>query len=289
MHPGKITWIAIGCLVGGSAAFWAVKTCFRNSGVGAASSKKIIVERETPLPMEVVLRHKKGNPFEAAHHLSRSLSAQDIDNLYHFLRDKKNTCFALKNELMTALRDQKKAPPGLTALFLELYRDPEQNPVIRDYALQHLCLWYEQVADGEKSQIEQALWDALNEKQTSIAGTALVALAHLSEKNPQLDSGKVKDAALQLANDPACGELARITALQVCGNLGAKEILPVALDLAKNSQDTPLRISAIAALGEVGGREVQPLLKKLSKNSNTLLQLAAQAALQKIRNRAPNA
>jgi hypothetical protein len=76
-------------------------------------------------------------------------------------------------------------------------------------------------------------------------------------------------------------ELARITALQVCAQLGVKDVLPLALQFAESAKSIPLRVSAIAAVGQLGGAEVTAYLENLAAGNDARLAVPARAALQR--------
>lgn len=64
----------------------------------------------------------------------------------------------LADELLTALRLQQPPWEGLAAALAEVAFQPQTDPVIRDYIVQHLGHLWEQF--GARKEIEQALWRA---------------------------------------------------------------------------------------------------------------------------------
>lgn len=231
--------------------------------------------------------------FKAIRALGTSLGDNEILALYKFLRSRgpenqpaRKQENALKNDVMDTLLAQEEPPPGLTDLFIQLYQDKSQDVVIRDYAVQHLGAWYERAPKTDKPVIRQVFNAAQDESDSSIAGTALLALYDLSVSNPDIDRSQIAAAALYLANDRFCGELTRITALQVCARFGTAEVVPVALHLAETADSIPLRISALAVLGDTGDQAVRAVLERFANEENPRLQLAAQSALQRLNKRA---
>ena len=227
----------------------------------------------------------KPGKMEAVRKFGKDLSLDEMKDIFAFLRSNKERVPALKNEMLNALRAQKEPPPGLARLLMDIYRDREQDPVMRDYALQHMTLFYSKAALDDKARMQQVFWQGLGEKDGSIAGTALLSLNFLSQNTPAFDKEKFKHEALSLAKDENAGEMARITALQVCGRNGIYDALPLARKLAKKSPSVPLRISAIAALGDLGGPESRPFLKGLAEGPDERLKPAAQSALKRMKNR----
>ncbi len=239
---------------------------------------------------------------EAIHKLAAGkLSDSDRETLYDFLRrraafDDDQTGQVLKNELLNVLCAMQPPPSGLGELLAQIYGDPGQDMVLRDYAIQHLATYYRQmtVATGvdnqtrsdELRQAQQVMWAALANTDSSIAGTALLGLERLSQEGyPGLDQQKIAEAALSLAQDDGVGELSRITAFQVCASLNVTNALPFVLGAAEQGETMPLRISAIAALGSLGGPKQEPFLYSLTQGNDNWLKLPAQRALNQLKQR----
>ena len=77
-------------------------------------------------------------------------------------------------------------------------------------------------------------------------------------------SAPAKISDLTKAKDDQASEPCRITALRVAALHGAKEVLPVARELAQTGKTEMLRMAAIASLGELGGTADQELLDALT-------------------------
>lgn len=229
-----------------------------------------------------------------------NLAAADWDALYSFLltkspADDEQNGQVLKNTLMDVLCALNPPPAQLADLLVQVYHDRTQNEAVRDYAVQHLATFYEQINAGsedlrrarsyELSEAENALWEALAETDDSIAGTALLGLLRLGQGQPDFDAKAVSRAALKLAQDNSAGELSRITALQVCAKLHVSDALPLALNAAQPTETEPLRISALGALGVLGGSEQVAFLETLIQGADDRLKLPAQHALNQINQR----
>ena len=229
---------------------------------------------------------------KALHAINRNLTIEEVEALYRYLRPPTPQSGQdpvgenwLRNEMMDKLVQQDALPPGLSDLLVAIYHDPAQDVVMRDYAVQHMAPPYERVSDQEKTNLRDALWQATGETDTSIACTALLAL--LDVVGPMPSSGddatanrsRLADTAFKLAADDHCGELARITAVQVCGRMQIEQALPVIEQLAQTAPSIPLRIAATAALGDIGGTEAMQLLQRLAQSPEPRQALAAQSAL----------
>ena len=85
------------------------------------------------------------------HALGKDLPPDEVGTLLDYVRQASGNDGlsseereALKNDVILALRDQHTPPAGLTPTLVSLYQDPAQDPVMRDYAIQHLSIWFSQ-------------------------------------------------------------------------------------------------------------------------------------------------
>jgi HEAT repeats len=255
--------------------------------------------------------------------LGQDLSRDQISRLYDFLKalpgpEERNLAALnlLKNNIVCRLQDQVRPPAGLTATLIEVYLDRAQDPVARDYALQHLITWHEQGAvdaPDAKLRIQSVLRQAAQE-QTCIAGTALLGLHRLNtgERQAMLLGGGnlLQSAGIPLGDGPthfpAGGAInddeisqtalrmlaatnlpcaSRITAIQVCAEREVAQALPAIQTLAQTEDNTALQISAIAALGWLGGPEQVALLQRLEAEQNQPLKPAIEGALRRLQAR----
>jgi hypothetical protein len=203
----------------------------------------------------------------------------------------------IKNDVILALKSQEPPSQELPGVLLSMFYDKAQDPVIRNYALQHLGTWYERVA--EKAPVLDALWAGTADIDASIQGTALIGLSRLVQasassqpppadspnRGPQPDTARLTVVASTLATDSAANDVARLTALQVCAELGIKDVLPAAIGLADGAASTPLRMSAVAAVGALGGPDQASLLNRLLTAQDPRIQTAARAALRRLETR----
>lgn len=191
----------------------------------------------------------------------------------------------LRNTLLDKLTESPTLPAGLVSVLVAIYQDPAQDIVMRDYAVQHITPVYARAGAEEKAILQQTLWQAAAETDSSIAGTALLALRDLAQDNHEFDKTQLGEAALKLAGDDLCGELSRITALQICGRMGINQAAPLALQLVRKTESVPLQIAAIATLGDVGDEAARQLLRQLATQSEPRLRPALETALKKMNGR----
>lgn len=191
-----------------------------------------------------------------------------------------------KNELMNALNRQSTLPGVIVDLYATIYRDPAQNEVIRDYAIQHVYEAYPKLTAAKlKGDAISLLREAADESASSTAGTAILALARLAQSNASLAKDEIVTTAFDLASNPSANPSARISALQVIGQLDAQAAVPLLVQTVQNGESVPMQLSAIGALGLVGGRTEIELLNGIAGGGNTRLKPAALTALERIRER----
>ena len=260
----------------------------------ADGAKASTAPKSVDQAVSLVLGHEGDGGYEsrwnAISKLSKTLSLEQREILYDFLLSKEKpenlsaeNFYEIKNDLLNQLREQASPPPELTGVLTAMYQDKDQDPVIRDYAIQHLSCWYSVV--GDKKAISQNLWQAAGERGESLSGTALLGLQKLSASSPEIDSKQVAAAALSLAQDTKVNPLTRITAVQVCGQMGLKQVSSLARNLADTSDSLPLRLSALATLGDLGGNENLRYLEKRLTSASNLELTAVSSAIQRARKR----
>lgn len=229
---------------------------------------------------------------KSIHALPADLTAKEIQAFYVYLlapaqssaQDRQQENW-LRNDMMDKLVEGRELPAGLAGVLVSIYQDPAQDIVMRDYAIQHMNPAYERASSDEKAILQQTLWQAVEQTESSIAGTALLALRDLAQDHSEFDPNKLGEVALKLAGDDRTGELSRITALQICGRMGINQAAPLMLQLAQKTGSVPLKIAAIAALGDVGNDEARHYLRQLAVKSEPRLLPALETALKKMNGR----
>lgn len=188
----------------------------------------------------------------------------------------------LRNVMLDKMVQQSVVSNGLPDLLVTVYQDARHDVVMRDYAVQHMPPIYSRVAPQHRTKLRNALWQATGETDSSIAGTALLALLDIAQSDPAVDTQRLAKTALKLASDDRSGELCRITAVQVCGRMQVAGGLPVVEQLAQTATNMPLRIAATAALADYGTPATTGLLMGLAKSPDARQALAAKSALHRI-------
>ncbi|MFC1497396.1 hypothetical protein ACFLS1_02840 [Verrucomicrobiota bacterium] len=238
---------------------------------------------------------------KAMRKLGRDLSSDDIKALMLFLDSRSQNqdnirmlAFnGVKNDVLTVLLAQDELPEGFGSKLVEMYNDNEHDDVWRDYCVQYFAEYYQAKwavgevpeDDKEHGEINSAYWQAVTEKDKTIAGTALIGLESLSRDYKGFDREKIKQAAVDLANDPDCLEASKITALRMCGMLNNADALPSARIVAQTGETTMLRMAAIATVGDLGDEEDIEFLNSMVGSSEKRISAIAKPALERVKAR----
>jgi len=182
----------------------------------------------------------------------------------------------LIDEALTVLRNDGTNNAEVAAQLGDLYRNTSADPIVRDYAVQHLGHLLS--TDVNPGLIVPVLRDAISNTENTIAGSALLAL---DQHFP--DDLETSGQAFRVASDPRTSLTSRVTALQVASSQKHPEALPLALGLASDSNlPTSLRLSAIATIADLGMSDQLAFLKTFSAVREPRLYRAATVAITKL-------
>jgi hypothetical protein len=254
---------------------------------------------ELSCQMEFALGIRKAQNQEerwsAIHDLGKTLPPHEIDALIRFLEDRTvggpgEDIRGIKNDILEALIDQDPQPARIQEVILSMFRDKSHEEWWRNFCVQHFELLYRRkwsggsAVSGDPARVAMAdaYREALAETGNSIAGTALLGIARLSENYPEFDKKAVSKTAVQIAGDEHADPSGRIAALQVAGGLGGVAILPVARSVAASGSPVALRMAAVSAISEVGTQEDLPILSQINRADEAYLAKAARSALHRI-------
>lgn len=220
----------------------------------------------------------------------RDLSADDVVALMGYVAS--TVCVmrvereaALKNDVLNLLRNQKLQPEGLADLLLDMVASKQYAPVIIDYCIQHLGAMVGSVSDGlTKARIRETFVAAAKEIGETYSGTALYSLAEMPNKS------KPESDELRLLTVAACGEsaspVARISAIQLAGERGCRETLPMLRGiLAGTRRDAVLDMAVVGSIGLMGDANDVQLLESFRSRGGRRLKPAIAAAVQRIKER----
>lgn len=222
----------------------------------------------------------------------RDLSEEDVAALMEYIAA--TDCVmrvereaALKNDVLNLLRSQKRQPEGLADLLLDMVTSKQYAPVIIDYCIQHLGAMVGSVSDDPtKARIRETFVAAAKDLGETYSGTALYSLAEMPNKS------KPESDELRRLTVAACGEsanpIARISAIQLAGERGYREVLPTLRDvLAGGRRDAVLDMAVVGSIGLMGDAGDVQLLEAFRSRAGRRLKLAIDAAVQRINGRRP--
>jgi hypothetical protein len=219
----------------------------------------------------------------------RDLAKNDVDALMAYLRSKDNAMrseriAALKNDVMNLLRNQEPPPKGLTEALIAMFRSGKHPPAVLDYCIQHLGAMQGEITDDSlRRRIRETFIFAARQTRQPYAGTALYSLAE-NKHASQSQKNELKRLTVALCKQGS-HPVARISAIQLAGERGYKEILPILREtLSSSRRDAVLDIVSIGSLGLLGEESDLELLSKFS--SDTRRSVAVKAAIKRIKDRA---
>jgi hypothetical protein len=213
---------------------------------------------------------------------------------------------AVKNDVLDRLLRQAVLPEGIGLQLVEMASNPRNDPVWRDYCIQFMPPYYERVsAEGgtaeytdsgtaeqtadELSAIHDAMFLALDERDCTMAGTALIGLEWLSRAYDEFDREAIATKASEIAADESVSDAPRVTALRLAsmmsvqqGGVGIEHTAVTARRVAQTGETVLLRCTAIVTLGEIGTEADRELLNSFTIADDQQLADAAKLALQKM-------
>ena len=219
----------------------------------------------------------------------RDLPEKDVAALVAYLRSKDSAMrpervAALKNDVMNLLRNQDPPAEGLAETLIVMFRSGKHAPAVLDYCIQHLGAMQNEITDDAlRRRIREIFVFAARQTRQPYAGTALYSLAEdkrasLSQKN------ELKRLTIALCKQDT-HPVARVSAIQLAGERGYKEILPILREtLSSSRRDAVLDIVSIGSLGLLGEESDLALLSRFS--SDTRRSVAVKAAIKRIKERA---
>ncbi len=220
----------------------------------------------------------------------RNLAASDIALLMAYVGSTNDVLrvertAALKNDVLNLLRSQLPMPTGVTELLIGMFRGGSHPPAVLDYCLQHLGAMQNDVADVVvRNRIRAVLVEAAGRIRLPYAGTALYSLAEDRRGGDARDS-ELKRLALSMCS-PSANNVARIAAIQLAGQRGWRDVLPVLYKtLGESRRDAVVDIATIGSIGLLGGEGELPLLESMHTKGSVRLRPAIDAAIRRIKER----
>jgi hypothetical protein len=235
----------------------------------------------------------------------RDLAKNDVDALLAYLRSKDRTLpverfAALKNDVMNLLRNQEPPPKGLAETLIAMIEENDSNrggalrtarptmmadrhpSAVLDYCIQHLGAMVNSLDEPTRLRVRGVLAKVSGEKGKPYSGTALYSLAEDRRATPS-QAAELKRLTLALCR-PGAHPAARMAAIQLAGQRGCREALPVLREtLAAPARDAALDIVSIGSIGLLGDASDIALLSRFS--SDRRCAAAVEAAIKRINER----
>jgi hypothetical protein len=227
---------------------------------------------------------------QAIKELGNELSAPQINVLYTLMAKKAtedplgiDALNTVRNEAANTLGRQSQVPPHFAGNLVAMFLDRSYDPIWREYCVQYMGRAIPRLNKNDRSLVAGLLWSLTDNPQERLAGTALVALS-INVGDELVPGRQLVERARAWALSGQTHPDLRLTAIQLCAEMGDKLILATARDLANNTQ-TPLRlrIASIAAVGQLGGNDCIPDLERFLKEGHPVVTTAANAAIKRLK------
>ena len=247
----------------------------------------------------------------------RDLPEDDVAALLAYLRRgddalRVERVAALKNDVMNLLRNQESPVEGLAETLVAMIEgrpvagvgrsgragvpppaaDGDGTPslpgntvhptVVIDYCIQHLGAMVNELDDAVRKAVRGVFVMAARDKAKPYAGTALYSLAEDKRANAAQE-GELKRLTLALCKF-GVNNVARIAAIQLAGQRGYAEELPVLRDtLSGEKRDAVLDTVCIGSVGLLGNADDIALIERFASDSRRAA--AVEAAIKRIKGR----
>ncbi len=230
----------------------------------------------------------------------RDLPEKDVAALVAYLRTADNAMrvervAALKNDIMNLLRSQEPPVEGLAETLIVMFEgrgisthnsstpNSPTHPhpsVVLDYCIQHLGAMLDELDEKGRLRVCAVLAKAAKRTKLPYAGTALYSLAEDARATPAQDK-ELKGLALALCK-PGVNNVARIAAIQLAGQRGYVEILPILRDtLSGEKRDAVLDTVCIGSIGLLGNADDIALIERFRGDARR--SAAVDAAIKRIK------
>lgn len=220
----------------------------------------------------------------------RDLSAGDVAALMAYVASGKGALHpareaALRNDVLNLLRDQEPVPTGLPGLLVDIVRKGRHDATLVDYAIQHLGALQRDLRDVEMvRRVRNALFDAASGIEKPYAGTALYALAD-ARAMTDAESRRLRRLTV-VACSPRANPLVRLSAFQLAGQRGYREVLPEVRSVLRGARrDAVADTVAVGTLGLLGEASDVALIESFAAKGGSRLAGPCAAAIERINGR----
>lgn len=194
---------------------------------------------------------------------------------------------SLRNDVLNLLRAQNPPPDGLAEMLAEMVESGAYPPAVTDYCIQHLGAMLNGISDfALRSRIRGVFVASACQTRLPCAGTALYALDG-DRRATGDEKDELKRLTLALCR-PSAHPAARVAAIQLAGQRGYAEVLPILREiLADPNRDAVAAIAAAGSTGLLGVSGDIPLLESVAAKGGRF-RPAAETAAKRIRERMPD-
>lgn len=234
----------------------------------------------------------------------RDMPEKDVAALIAYLRRADDALrlervAALKNDVMNLLRNQDPPVEGLAETLIAMIEGNKGNrcgalgdralpgntvhsPVVVDYCIQHLGAVVNELDEERRARVRGVLVKAARDKTKPYVGTALYSLAE-DKHATAVQEGELKRLTLALCK-PGVNNVARIAAIQLAGQRGYAEALPVLREtLSGEKRDAVLDAVCIGSIGLLGNADDIALIERFRGDARR--SAAVEAAIKRIKGR----
>lgn len=217
----------------------------------------------------------------------RDLPKGDVEALLAYLRSADDAMrvervAALKNDMMNLLRNQDPPPKDLAGTLIGIFEGGKHPPAVLDYCIQHLGAMLDELDEKGRLRVRAVLAKAAKRTKQPYAGTALYSLAEDRRATPAQET-ELKRLTLALCK-PGINNIARIAAIQLAGERGYAEALPVLRDtLSGEKRDAVLDTVCIGSIGLLGTAHDIALIERFKGDARR--SSAVEAAIKRIKGR----
>lgn len=217
----------------------------------------------------------------------RDLPKGDVEALLAYLRSADDAMrvervAALKNDMMNLLRNQDPPPKDLAGTLIGIFEGGKHPPAVLDYCIQHLGAMLDELDEKGRLRVRAVLVKAAKRTKQPYAGTALYSLAEDRRATPAQET-ELKRLTLALCK-PGINNIARIAAIQLVGERGYAEALPVLRDtLSGEKRDAVLDTVCIGSIGLLGTAHDIALIERFKGDARR--SAAVDAAIKRIKGR----
>lgn len=171
---------------------------------------------------------------------------------------------AVLNEVMDGLCRSENADSPLEDLLMEVALNPDRDPGVREYAVQHLLLWHAKTE--RKAKVKDCLWKCA--EVPVLSAGAILQLHHLAMRTKGGLSRPLAPVLMASLARPRLRVSDRITLILVAAERGVREALPYARNWAEEAPDRVLLSASLTAIGKLGGPDDLAFLTSLEDRRN---------------------